>query len=344
VEGPSVKLSEIARQFGCELEGDGSIEVSGVATLELAGKSDISFLTNAKYFNEAKATNASAIIAGLDCPAIGIPLLRHKNPYLVFAKLVELFFPPKPEAAGIHPTAWIADSARLGNGVAIGAHSYIGEEAVVEDRVIIKSGCSLYAGSRIGEGSLIHAGCVVGENVIIGRRCILHSNSVIGSDGFGFAREENGSWYKILQTGTVIVEDDVEIGACTTIDRAALGETRIGRGTKLDNLVQIGHGSMIGANNLICAQVGLAGSTRTGKDVILAGQVGVVGHLTIGDGATVTAQSGIPGSVEPGKIMSGSPAIDNRDWLRSTAAFAKLPKIIKAVRDLERRISQLEAQ
>ncbi|MEK6301037.1 MAG: UDP-3-O-(3-hydroxymyristoyl)glucosamine N-acyltransferase [Acidobacteriota bacterium] len=339
-----MKLSEIARQFGCELDGDGRIEVSGVATLELAGERDISFLTNAKYFNEAKATNASAIIAGLDCPPVGPALLRHKNPYLIFAKIVELFFPPSQEAAGIHPTAWIADSARVGTGVAIGAHSYVGDNVVVEDRVIIRSGCSLYAGSRIGEGSLIHAGCVVRENVIIGRRCIVHSNSVIGSDGFGFAREEDGSWYKILQTGTVILEDDVEIGACTTIDRAALGETRIGKGTKVDNLVQIGHGSIIGGNNLICAQVGLAGSTRTGKNVVLAGQVGVVGHLTIGDGATVTAQAGIPGSVEPGKVMSGSPAIDNKDWLRSTVAFAKLPKILKAVRDLERRISQLEAR
>lgn len=339
-----MKLSEIARQFGCELEGDGNIEVLGVATLELAGKSDLSFLTNAKYFNEAKATNAAAIIASLDCPPIGVPLLKHKNPYLIFAKILELFFPPRQEAAGIHPTAWIADSARLGKGVAIGAHSYIGDNAVVEDRVVIRSGCSLYEGSRIGEGSLLHAGCVVRENVIIGRRCIIHSNSVIGSDGFGFAREDDGSWYKIVQTGTVIVEDDVEIGAGTTIDRAALGETRIGKGTKVDNLVQIGHGSAIGENNLICAQVGLAGSTRTGKNVVLAGQVGVVGHLTIGAGAMVTAQSGIPGSVEPGKIMSGSPAIDNKDWLRSTAAFAKLPKILKSVRDLERRISQLEAQ
>lgn len=339
-----MKLSEIARQFGCELDGDGSIEVSGVATLELAGERDLSFLTNAKYFNEAKATKASAIIASLDCPSIGVPLLRHKNPYLIFAKIVELFFPPSQEAAAIHPTAWIADSARLGTGVAIGAHSYVGDNAVVEDGVIIRSGCSLYAGSRVGEGTLIHAGCVVRENVVIGRRCILHSNSVIGSDGFGFAREDDGSWYKILQTGTVIVEDEVEIGACTTIDRAALGETRIGKGTKVDNLVQIGHGSMIGSNNLICAQVGLAGSTRTGKNVVLAGQVGVVGHLTIGDGATVTAQAGIPGSVEPGKVMSGSPAFDNKDWLRSTAAFAKLPKILKTVRDLERRISQLEAR
>ena len=339
-----MNLSEIARQFGCELDGDGSIEVSGVATLESASQRDLSFLTNSKYFNDAKTTSASAIIVGLDCPPLGIALLRHKNPYLIFAKIVEKFFPPGQEIAAIHPTAWIADSARLGKGVSIGAHSHVGDDVVIEDQVVIRSGCSLYAGSRIGEGSVIHAGCVVRENVVIGRRCIIHSNSVIGCDGFGFAREDDGSWYKILQTGTVVLEDDVEIGACTTIDRAALGETRIGKGTKVDNLVQIGHGSVIGRDNLICAQVGLAGSTRTGTGVVLAGQVGVVGHLTIGDGATVTAQSGIPGSVEPGKIVSGSPAFDNKDWLRSTAAFAKLPSILKAVRDLERRLTQLEAR
>ena len=339
-----MKLSEIALQFGCELDGDGSIEVSGVATLESANRHDLSFLTNPKYLNEARTTSAAALIAGLDCPSLGVSLLRHKNPYLVFAKCVELFFPPRPEAPGIHPSAWIADSARLGDRISIGAHSYVGEDVVLEDDVAIRPGCSLYAGSRIGEGSLLHAGCVIRENVIIGKRCIIHSNSVIGCDGFGFAREDDGSWYKILQTGTVVVEDDVEVGACTTIDRAALGETRIGRGTKVDNQVQIGHGSVIGTNNLICAQVGLAGSTRTGTGVVLAGQVGVVGHLTIGDGATVTAQSGIPGSVEPGKIVSGSPAFDNKDWLRSTAAFSKLPRVMKAVRDLERRLSQLEAK
>jgi UDP-3-O-[3-hydroxymyristoyl] glucosamine N-acyltransferase len=337
-----VKLSEIAGQFGCELDGDGSLEISGIATLESAGPRDLSFLTNAKYFNDAKTTRASAIIVSLDCPPIGVPLLKHKNPYLIFAKVIERFFPPGKENAGIHPTAWIADTARLGQGVSIGAHSYVGDDVVIDDRVVISSGCSLYAGSRIGEGTLIHAGCVVRENVTIGRRCIIHSNSVIGCDGFGFAREEDGSWYKIIQTGTVVLEDDVEIGACTAIDRAALGETRVGKGTKVDNLVQIGHGSAIGINNLICAQVGLAGSTRTGASVVLAGQVGVVGHLTIGEGAAVTAQSGIPGSVEPGKIVSGSPAIDNKDWLRSTAAFAKLPKILKTVRDLERRLSLLE--
>ena len=279
-----MKLSEIAGQFGCELDGDGGIEISGIATLESAGPRDLSFLTNAKYFNDAKATRASAVIVGSDCPPIGVTLLRHKNPYLIFAKVIEKFFPPGRETSGIHPTAWIADTARLGQGVSIGAHSYVGDDVVVEDRVVIRSGCSLYAGSRIGEGTLIHAGCVVRENVIIGRRCILHSNSVIGCDGFGFAREEDGSWYKIMQTGTVVLEDDVEIGACTAIDRAALDETRVSKGTKVDNLVQIGHGSSIGINNLICAQVGLAGSTRTGAGVVLAGQVGVVGHLPLETG------------------------------------------------------------
>jgi len=337
-----MRLSEIAGQFDCELDGDGGIEITGVATLELAGQGDLSFLTNSKYLNDARRTKASAIIVSLDCPQLEFPLLRHSNPYLVFAKAIEIFFGSTPDIPEIHPTAWIADTARLGKGVAIGAYTYIGDRAVIEDRVVIKSGCAVYGGASIGEATIIHAGCVIRENVTVGKRCIIHSNSVIGSDGFGFARQEDGSWYKILQVGNVMLEDDVEIGACTTVDRGTLSETRVSKGTKVDNLVQIGHGSIIGSDNLICAQVGLAGSTRTGKNVVLAGQVGAVGHLTIGDGAMVTAQSGVPGSVEAGKIISGSPAIENKDWLRSTAAFAKLPKILKAVRDLERRVSRLE--
>lgn len=338
-----MRLSEIAGRFDCELDGDGGIEITGVATLELAGQGDLSFLTNSKYLNDARRTKASAIIASLDCPRLEFPLLRHSNPYLVFAKAIEIFFGSKPDIPEIHPTAWIADTARLGKDVAIGAYTYIGDKVIIEDQVVIKSGCAVYRGASIGETTIIHAGCVIRENVTVGKRCIIHSNSVIGSDGFGFARQEDGSWYKILQVGNVTLEDDVEIGACTTIDRGTLSETRVGNGTKVDNLVQIGHGSIIGSDNLICAQVGLAGSTRTGRNVVLAGQVGAVGHLTIGDGATVTAQSGVPGSVEAGKIISGSPAIENKDWLRSTAAFAKLPKIQKAVRDLERRVSRLEA-
>jgi UDP-3-O-[3-hydroxymyristoyl] glucosamine N-acyltransferase len=338
-----MRLSEIAGRFDCELDGDGGIEITGVATLELAGQGDLSFLTNSKYLNDARRTKAAAVIVSLDCPRLEFPLLRHSNPYLVFAKAIEIFFGSTPEIPKIHPTAWIADTARLGNSVAIGAYTYIGDQVVIEDRVVIKSGCAVYPGASIGEATIIHAGCVIRENVSVGKRCIIHSNSVIGSDGFGFARQEDGSWYKILQVGNVMLEDDVEIGACTTVDRGTLSETRVSKGTKVDNLVQIGHGSIIGSDNLICAQVGLAGSTRTGKNVVLAGQVGAVGHLTIGDGAMVTAQSGVPGSVEAGKIISGSPAIDNKDWLRSTAAFAKLPKIQKAVRDLERRVSRLEA-
>jgi UDP-3-O-[3-hydroxymyristoyl] glucosamine N-acyltransferase len=338
-----MRLSEIAGRFDCKLDGDGGIEITGVATLELAGQGDLSFLTNSKYLNDARRTKAAAIIVSLDCPPLEFPLLRHSNPYLVFAKAIEIFFGSTPDIPEIHPTAWIADTARLGKSVAIGAYTYIGDRVVIEDRVVLKSGCAVYAGASIGEATIIHAGCVIRENVTVGKRCIIHSNSVIGSDGFGFARQEDGSWYKILQVGNVMLEDDVEIGACTTVDRGTLSETRISKGTKVDNLVQIGHGSIIGSDNLICAQVGLAGSTRTGKNVVLAGQVGAVGHLTIGDGAMVTAQSGVPGSVEAGKIISGSPAIDNKDWLRSTAAFAKLPKIQKAVRDLERRVSRLEA-
>lgn len=337
-------LSEIAERLSCELEGDGRIEIKGVATLESAGGGNLSFLTNAKYFNDARATKASAIIAGHDCPPLHIPILRHANPYLAFAKAIELFHKRSEYGSTIHPTASVADTARIGKGVYIGAFSFIGDDAVLADDVKIARHCTIGDRVQIGEKSFIDSGCVVHEEVVIGRRCILQSNSVIGSDGFGYAKQATGEWYKIVQAGTVVIEDDVEIGAATTIDRATLGETRISRGAKLDNLVQIGHGSSVGGDSLICAQVGLAGSSKIGNEVVLAGQVGIAGHLHVGDKAVMTAQSGTSHDIEPGKVMSGSPAFDNKVWLRSTAIIAKLPDILRTIRQLEKRITQLEKE
>ncbi len=337
-----MRLDEIAEKLSCKIEGDGAIQINGVATLERAGSGDLSFLTNPKYFKEAKTTKASAIIVGNDCPILNRPVLKHENPYLIFARAIELFYSPEPTKPEIHPTAWIADTARIEKGVSIGAYTYIGDEVIVEEFVDIKANCTIYQKATIGAGTIIHSGSTIRESVKIGKRCIIQNNAVIGSDGFGYAKEQGGSWYKILQAGTVTIGDDVEIGAGTTIDRAALGETSIDAGTKIDNLVQIGHGSTIGKNSLICAQVGLAGSTKIGDEVILAGQVGVAGHLTIGDRAIATAQAGIGHSIEPGKIVSGSPELDNKIWLRATAAFARLPLIQKTVRDLERRIEAIE--
>jgi UDP-3-O-[3-hydroxymyristoyl] glucosamine N-acyltransferase len=337
-----MKLKEIADRLSANVEGDSTIEITGVATLEKANTGDLSFLANAKYYRDAKSTSASAIIVGNDCPPLDRPLLRHGNPYLTFAKAVEIFYLPAKPKPFIHPTAWISDKAKIGQGVTVGAYSFIADGAIIGDRVVIAHHCTIREDVIIGEDSIIDSGCVLHHQVAIGKRCIIQSNSVVGSDGFGYARREDGTWYKIYQAGTVVVEDDVEIGACTTVDRATLGETRIDRGAKLDNLVQIGHACVVGENSMLCSQVGLAGSTKIGKNAILAGQVGSAGHLTLGDGVIVTGQTGIPGDVESGKIISGSPAIDNRQWLKSTAIFARLPEIQKHVRELEKRVDSLE--
>ena len=337
-----MKLVEVADRLSCTLDGDGSIEILGVATLERAGAGDLSFLTNPKYQNEAKRTAASAILVGHDCPSMSLALLRHENPYLAFARAIEIFFTPTLVDSSIHPSAWIADSATIGEGVSVGPFTFIGEGVVLGNGVRIQSRCTVEQGAEIGEHTIMHSGSVVRDRVVIGRNCIIQANAVIGSDGFGYAKQSDGIWYRIVQTGTVVIEDEVEIGACSTIDRATLGETRIKRGTKVDNQVHIGHGCVIGSDNLICAQVGLAGSTKTGNGVVLTGQVGAAGHLEIGDGTIVTPQSGIASSIEPGVIVSGSPAIDHKNWLRSSAVFSKLPDIQKAVRRLETRTTALE--
>jgi len=335
-------LERIADLLSCKLEGEGSIEIYGVATLEQAREGDLSFLTNSKYLNDAKKTKASAIIADFNSGTFHTPILRHTNPYLVFAKAIELFYGTPLPTASIHPTAWVADSARIGKEVSIGAYTVIGEDVIIEDFVDIKAHCTIYPNAFLGSHSIIHSGTIIREKVRIGKQCIIQNNAVIGSDGFGYAKQEDGSWYKILQAGTVIIQDNVEIGAGTTIDRATIGETRIEQGAKLDNLVQIGHGSSVGRNSLICAQVGLAGSTKVGNEVVLAGQVGSAGHLKIGDRVIATCQTGIPGDIEPGKVISGSPAIENKNWLKSIAVFSKLPEIHKAVRDLEKRVKTIE--
>jgi UDP-3-O-[3-hydroxymyristoyl] glucosamine N-acyltransferase len=337
-----MRVSEIADRLGCVIEGDNTLQISGISTLEKAREGEISFFVNPKYYSETKTTRASAIITGNDSPLLAKTILRHSNPYLAFAKAIEIFFPLEIYKPFIHPTAWISDSATIGNKVSIGAFTYIGDNVVIEDAVVIKAQCSIHSGATIGAKTLIHSGCIIRERVVVGKRCIIQNNAVLGSDGFGFAKQENGSWYKIQQSGTVIIEDDVEVGACTTIDRATLGETRIASGTKIDNLVQIGHGSFVGNHSLLCAQVGLAGSTRVGNQVILAGQVGAAGHLNIGDGVIATAQTGIANSIGAGEMISGSPSIKHENWLKASAALARLPMLKKKVRDLEQRLVALE--
>ncbi|MGH9765409.1 MAG: UDP-3-O-(3-hydroxymyristoyl)glucosamine N-acyltransferase, partial [Blastocatellia bacterium] len=269
-----MKLSQIAARLSCNLEGDGDIEIRGVAPVETAEAGELSFLVNRKYYPEFTSTKASALIVGSDFDREGKHLLRHANPYLAFARAVELFTPKRRHQPGIHETAYISPTAAIGAEVFLGPFSVIGDRVRLGNRVALGPHSIVLEGSEIGDDTVIHSGVVIRERVHIGKNCLIQDNAVIGSDGFGYAQQDDKAWYPILQTGTVVIEDNVDIGACTTIDRAAMGETRIGAGTKIDNLVQIGHGCQIGKDCLICAQVGLAGSTKVGDNVILAGQVG----------------------------------------------------------------------
>jgi len=333
-----VRLRELAERLGCELLGDGEVEVRGVAGIEQAGPGDLTFLANPKYAGHLAGTRAAAVVVGPGHEA-ALPRLVAKNPYLAFARAVALLCPSARPAAGVHPQAHVDPTATLGEDVHVGAFAVVGPRVRVGARTVLRPHVVLYEDATVGADCLLHSGVQVRERCRLGDRVVVQNGAVIGADGFGFARDGEGQYHKFPQVGTVVIEDDVEIGALAAIDRAALGETRVGRGTKLDNLVQVGHSVTIGRDCVLAGQVGIAGSTRVGDRVTLAGQVGVAGHLTISDDVIVTAQSGIPGFVEKGKIVSGSPAIDNRAWLRSTAVFAKLPELQRRVRELEARLA-----
>lgn len=339
-----MKLHEIAEKLNLRVEGDGDVDITGVETIELAMSTELTFLSNPRYTPKLKTTGAAAVILGekTSSDGIAIPVLRAPDAYLAFARALELFYAAPTLPPGIHPSAVIDPTATIGADARIGACVVIGPDVRVGDRVTIHPNTTIYPGAIIGDDCVIHSNCAVREYVALGNRVILQNNVTVGSDGFGFAQRPDKSWHKIPQSGDVDIEDDVEIGAGTTLDRGSLGTTRIGRGSKLDNLVQIGHGSRVGEDTLLCAQVGLAGSCEIGDRVILAGQVGVVGHLKVGNDVIVTAQSGVPNDVEPGRHVAGSPAYDHRQWLKVTAAQQKLPDLVKTIRDLERRLAKLE--
>ena len=335
-----MKLSDIATALNASLDNASpETEITGVAGIEQAGQGQLTFVSNPKYNAAAKTTKASAVIVAENFPAINAGMLRSKNPYLAWAKAIELFYHPPSYAPGIHPTAVVHPKAKkkLGKNAHIGPYVVIDEDVVIGDNAVLLAHVVIYRGATIGNNFFAHAHAVVREFCHVGDNVLLQNGAVVGSDGFGFAKTDDARWHKIVQSGNVAVESDVEIQANACIDRASIGESRIGRGTKIDNLVQVGHSCTIGHDTLLCGQVGLAGTTDVGNNVILAGQVGVSGHVKIGDGAIATAQSGIPHDVPAGAMVSGYPAIDNRLWLKCCAAYARLPELAKAVRKLSER-------
>jgi UDP-3-O-[3-hydroxymyristoyl] glucosamine N-acyltransferase len=337
-----LKLHTIAERLGCTLEGDGTIDIYRVASIEDAGPGDLTFFVNPKYAPELRATKASAVILGERAEPAPCPMLRTREPYVAFARAVALFAEPWRPSPGIHPSAHVAETAHVARDASIGPLVAVGERVRIGARTIIHPNVTVGRNAELGDDCVIHAGVSIREGVRIGHRVIVQDGAVLGSDGFGFARRADGVHEKIPQIGGVVIEDDVEIGANSAVDRPAVGVTRIGAGTKIDNLVQIAHGVLVGRRVLLAGQVGVAGSTVIEDDVTLAGQVGVSGHVTIGKGTVATAQTGIPNSVPPGSFLSGYPAIPNRDWLKSSAVFRTLPELRRELADLKRRLDRLE--
>jgi len=333
-----MKMNELATALGCSIVlppgQTADIDIVGVQGLEHAGPGFVTFLSNPKYAPKLKQTQASAVLATK--PVEGIATLISANPYHDYARALELFYQPPRPAAAIHPSAAISPSAKIGENASIGAFVSIGDDVIIGRNAVLHPHVVIYPGAVIGDDFTAHSHAVVREFCRVGNRVILQNNVVIGGDGFGFAKRADKTHHKIVQSGVTVIEDDVEIQSLTSIDRASMGETRVKRGAKIDSLVQVGHNCVVGEDNIICAQTGLAGSSVLEKDVLLAGQVGVSGHLTIHEGVTVYAQSGIGGDVPAKARLSGSPAFEASDWLRAITAFQKLPEILRDVRELKK--------
>jgi len=338
-----LKLRDLAERLECRLEGDGEIEIRRVAGIDRAADGDVTFIAHEKYLARLSTTAASAVIVAPDVSAKGTlaALLRTDQPYLAFARAVSLLTDAPPPPTGIDPASAIAADAALGADVSVGPFAVIGAGARIGARTVIYPNAVIGPGVSIGEDCVIRSQVSIRDGVVLGNRVILQDGVVLGSEGFGFARQADGTHLKIPQRGGLVVDDDVEIGANSTVDRPAVGETRIGAGTKIDNLVQVAHGVTIGRRVLLAAQVGIAGSSVIEDDVVLAGQVGVANHVRLGRGVLATAQTGIPSSVDAGGYVSGYPAIDHREWLRSSAVYRHLPALKKRVAELEHRLAEL---
>ncbi len=341
---PSFTLGRLAELLGCELAGDADVVITGVSTIEKAGPGEITFLANLKYAPKVKACRAAAIIASERLRETTAATLISNNPYHDFARALALYYQPGKPAPGIHATACIAESATFGPNPSIGAYAVVGPGAALGANVVLHPHAVIYEGCAIGDDFIAHSHVSVREYTRIGNRVTLHNGVVVGGDGFGFAKGNDGRQHKIVQCGITVIEDDVEIQTLTSVDRATLGETRVKRGAKIDSLCQIGHACVVGEDNIICGQTGLAGSTVLEENVIMAGQTGSSGHLTIHKNAIVWAQSGVGHDVPEGAIVSGSPAFDSREWLRASAAFSRLPEMLRTLRALERRVAELESK
>ncbi len=339
-----MKLGEIAQRLNCVLEGDASLEITGVAGIKDAQAGQLTFLANRRYHSALKESRASAILIARDASAVPMAALRSENPYLDFARAIEFFHRPPQYTPGVHRTAVIASSAKIGAQAHVGPYCFVDEDVEIGRNAVLHSFVAIYRRARIGDDFFAHSHVTVREECRIGDRVILQNGVVIGSDGFAFAKQGHGRWYKILASGATVIEDDVEIQAHSAVDRATVGETRIARGCKIDNLVQVGHACRVGEDTLLCGQVGLAGSTTIGKRCMLAGQVGVAGHLTIGDGATLTAQTGVPNDIPAGALCSGYPAVENKRWLRNVAALNHIGELQKTVRELRSEVERLRAR
>lgn len=334
-------LNELADLVGGAVEGDGGIEIRGMASLEDAGEGQISFVADLKQVSRLGKSRAAAFIVPAGLPPIPKPVIRTPNPYAAYAR-VQTFFSSRPyQPLGVDSRAFVDAEAEIGPEVSIYPFVFVGRKSRIGSRVVLYPGVFIGEGAEVGEGTILYPNVAVMDRCRLGKRVIVHGGTVIGSDGFGFAPEPGG-YVKIPQVGTVEIEDDVEIGANCAIDRAAMGKTWIRRGVKIDNLVQIGHNVVVGENTVLVAQVGIAGSTEVGKWAALGGQVGVVGHIKIGDQARVGAQSGVGQDVKPGETLSGSPAFPHRDWLRAQVVFPRLPEMKKKIAALEKRLAELE--
>jgi len=334
-------VTELAEYLGGVVQGDGSALISGLGALETAGPDALTFLANPKYAAKVAETSAGAVLMAPGGERYGRTAIEVANPYLGFAKLLTLFYTSPHEPLGVLPAAIVSETATIGEGVSIYPGACIGRNVVVGCRTTVYPGAVIYDNAIIGNDCTIHANAVIRERCRIGNRCVIQPGAVVGSDGFGYAPDGSG-YYRIPQIGIVVLEDDVEIGANTCIDRAAIDVTRISRGTKLDNLVQIAHNCQIGEDCMIVSQVGISGSAKIGNHVTLAGQVGVAGHLTIGDNVLVGAQSGVPSSLPANAAYSGTPTMPHKEWLRSAMVVPRLPELKRTVSALEKRVAELE--